>query len=204
LRPAIPRAIAAVASLLTVAGVAGCGSSRSVSAGSGIPLGLLAEARPIGRGAAFHPPARGPVTGPCRRGLGVREGAHVEVFAGNRVLIVAAGIGARGPWTFSAGRISGARCYGDLVTLEPTGVVLVRAGVRVSVSDLFLAWGQPLSQRKLAGFSTSTGTRVSAFVGGHRWHGAPGSVPLARHSEIVLEIGPYVPPHSSYTFPPGT
>jgi len=29
-------------------------------------------------------------------------------------------------------------------------------------------------------------------------------VPLARHSEIVLEVGPYVPPHRSYTFPPGT
>jgi len=26
---------------------------------------------------------------------------------------------------------------------------------------------------------------------------------LRRHAEIVLEIGPYVPPHARYTFPPG-
>jgi hypothetical protein len=29
-------------------------------------------------------------------------------------------------------------------------------------------------------------------------------VPLTPHAEIVLEVGPHVPPHASYTFPPGT
>jgi len=125
------------------------------------------------------------------------------VFAANRVVIVAAGIGTRPPWTVSAGRISGAGCYGDVVTLEPTGVVLVRPGLRLSLSDLFRAWGQPLSARRLAGFSTPPGSRVAVFVGGRPWDGSPAGVPLARHSEIVLEVGPYVPPHVSYTFPPG-
>ena len=32
-------------------------------------------------------------------------------------------------------------------------------------------------------------------------NGSPGRVPLTRHAEIVLEVGPYVPPHSAYTFP---
>jgi hypothetical protein len=27
-------------------------------------------------------------------------------------------------------------------------------------------------------------------------------VPLARHAEIVVEIGPHVPPHSSFALPP--
>jgi len=27
-------------------------------------------------------------------------------------------------------------------------------------------------------------------------------VPLTAHAEVVLEVGPYVPPHRSYTFPP--
>jgi dihydroxyacid dehydratase/phosphogluconate dehydratase len=36
------------------------------------------------------------------------------------------------------------------------------------------------------------------------WPGAPGAVPLTRHAEIVLEVGPHVPPHSSYAFPPGS
>jgi hypothetical protein len=41
-------------------------------------------------------------------------------------------------------------------------------------------------------------------VNGRRVHAPPPSVPLTRHAEIVLEVGPHVPPHSSYAFPPGT
>jgi hypothetical protein len=129
---------------------------------------------------------------------------HVELFAANRVLLVSAGIGTRPPRAFSAGRISAARCYGDLVTLEPTGLVLVRPGLRMLLSDLFRAWGQPLSRRRLSSFVAPAGTRVAAFVDGRPWPGSPERVPLAAHSEIVLEVGPYVPPHPSYTFPPGT
>ena len=101
--------------------------------------------------------------------------------------------------TRSGGRITGARCYGDLATLEPTGVVLVRTGARLTLADLFRAWGRPLSPRRLLSFSG----RVSVFVGGRRYPGAPGGVPLTRHAEIVLEVGPHVPPHPAYHFPPG-
>jgi hypothetical protein len=190
-------------SLALLAVVSGCGSSDRAASTPGIPAALVSEARPIGRGAEFHPPASGRVTGRCSPGLGVRNGVHVELFAANRVVLVAAGIGTRAPRTFSAGRISSAACYGDLVTLEPTGVVLVRPGARLELSALFRAWGQPLSRRRLAGFGAPPGTEVTAFVNGRRWPGSPASVPLARHWEIVLEVGPYVPPHPSYTFPPG-
>jgi hypothetical protein len=91
-----------------------------------------------------------------------------------------------------------------LVTLEPTGLVLVREGEAASLADLFQAWGQPLSERQLAGFSASAGQSVRVFVDGRSWRGPPGGVPLTRHAEIVLEVGPYVPPHHEYTFPPGT
>jgi len=163
----------------------------------------VAEARPIGRGARFHPPATGPLTGRCRDRLGSRLAVHVELFAANRVVLIPAGIGTRPPRRFSAGRISRARCYGDLVTLEPTGVVLVRGGAHLLLSNLFGAWGQPLTSSRLASFSAAAGTRVTVFVDGRRWDRSPGSVPLRRHSEIVLEVGPHVPPHTSYTFPPG-
>jgi hypothetical protein len=89
------------------------------------------------------------------------------------------------------------------VTLEPTGVVLVRPGARLYVSDLFRAWGQRLSSQSLARFSASPGKTVRVFVDGRSWRGRPGDVPLTAHSEIVLEVGPHVPPHSRYTFPPG-
>jgi len=190
--------------LLALLGPAGCGvSAQPRSSTSGVPTALLRESRPIGRGARFQPPLRGAVTGPCRPQLGPRHGVHVELFAADRVVIVARGIGARPPLAFSGGRISRARCYGALVTLEPTGVVLVRAGARLRLRDLFRAWGQPLTRGRLASFAAPAGTEVAVFVGGRRWRRAPGAVPLLTHAEIVLEVGPPVPPHTAYTFPPG-
>jgi hypothetical protein len=197
--PAWSLAATALAATALATVTAGCGS-----AGSGIPAALIRQSRPIGHGAGFHPPATGPVIGGCRPGLGPRFGVHVEVFAANQVVLIAAGIGARPPLSFSAGRISGAGCYGALVTLEPTGVALLRPGARLTVSDLFRAWGQPLSQRRLVSFRSRGDERVAAYVDGRRWDGAPGGIPLERHSEIVLELGPHVPPHSSYDFPPGS
>jgi hypothetical protein len=204
----------AALALAAVLASAGCGSDRATGSGSGsrqasglrsrIPAALASEARPIGVGARFHPPVAGPPLGACRSTLGTRIGVHVEVFAENRVVLLPAGIGARLPLRHSEGRISGARCFGELTTLEPTGVVLIRPGGALTVAALFRSWGQPLSARRLAGFTAPHGARVAAFVDGRRWPGSPSSIPLARHSEIVLEVGPHVPPHASYRFAPGS
>jgi hypothetical protein len=169
-----------------------------------IPRALLSEARPIGTGPRFTLPASGPVAGACQRSLGPRIGVHVEVFAANRVLLLPAGIGARQPWSKLDGRITSAPCYGALVTLDPTGLVLVRPGAGLTLADLFRSWGEPLSRTRLTSFSAPAGTEVAVFVDGRRVNAAPSSVPLTRHAEIVLEVGPRVPPHSSYAFPPGT
>ena len=140
--------------------------------------------------------------GRCRSSLGRRFGVHVELFAANRVVLLAEGIGTRPPRRYSAGRISGAACYGDVVTIDPTGLVLVRTGRRPTVAQLVRSWGQPLPMRRLASFISHQG--VAVFVNGHRSTRPAAAVRLARHAEIVLEVGPHVPPHSSYTFPPGT
>ena len=124
------------------------------------------------------------------------------MFAANRVVIVPAGIGVRSPRRSPSARIVRARCYGALVTLEPTGVVLVRAGVTATLSEVFRSWGQPLSSWQLASFSSRVHGRVRVFVDGRLRPGSPGAVALSPHAEIVVEIGPYVPPHSSYRFPP--
>jgi hypothetical protein len=184
--------------------VAGCGSSYRPAQPPPPPAALLAEARPIGSGAAFRPGVTGPVLGRCAHRLGARAGVHVEVFAANRVVLLPAGIGTKPPRTSLSGRISSASCYGELVTIDPTGLVLVRAGARPVLADLFRSWGQPLSARRLASFTASKRSRVTVFVDGRAWLGPPASVPLSPHAEIVLEVGPYVPPHRSYTFPPGT
>jgi hypothetical protein len=185
-----------------------CGaSSASVaqsSASPQIPRSLLSQARPIGTGAGFTTSPTGPVTGGCQRSLGPRFGVHVEVFAANRVLLLPAGIGVRPPWKELNGAIVSAPCYGALVTLDTTGLVLVRAGERLTLAALFRSWGEPLSRTRLTSFTAAKGTRVTVFVDGRPWHAAPAAVPLTPHAEIVLEVGPHVPPHSSYTFPPGT
>lgn len=192
---------------MTVIAVAACGSAGqagSQPASLAIPSALLSEARPIGVGPRFHPPVSGQVSGPCEPALGPRDGVHVEVFAADRVLLLPAGIGTRPPRASLDGRITTARCYGALVTLDPTGVVLVRPGAKLTLGTLFSSWGEPLSRTRLASFTAAARTEVTVFVDGKPWPGAPAAVPLTRHAEIVLEVGPHVPPHSSYAFPPGT
>lgn len=190
----------ALALLAAVAGA--CGTASEPGPGSAIPPALLLGARPIGRGARFHPPATGPVIGPCARRLGPRDEVHVELFAANRVVLVPAGIGVRPPLRFLSGRISGAACYGALATIDPTGLVLASRSRRLTLADLFRSWGQSLTTRRLAGFKAARGTSVAVYVDGRRRPGSPGGVPLTPRAEIVLEVGPYVPPHASYTFPP--
>ncbi len=178
-----------------------CGSAEH-QAGSATsaapPAALLAQARPIGRGAAFQPPVSGPVLGPCQERLGARTGVHVEVFAANRVVLIPAGIGTRPPRRYLSGRIARAGCYGRLVTLDPTGLILIRPNAHLELGDLFRSWRQPLSRARLLSFHG----RVTAFVNGRRFSRPPADIPLRRHAEIVLEVGPYVPPHAAYTFPP--
>jgi hypothetical protein len=194
-----------VAWLVTAAAVvlAGCGSGAHRHApAAGIPSSLAAAARPIGAGPRFHPTARGPVRGRCTPALGRRFGVHLELFAADRVVLLAPGIGVRRPWRSVGGRITRARCYGSPATIDPTGVVLIRPGSRGTVGDLFRAWGRLLGPRGILSFR-STG-RVRAYVDGRPWtRTAPAAIPLTRHAEIVLELGPYVPPHRSFTFAHG-
>jgi hypothetical protein len=203
-----PRLAGVLVAALAVLAITGCGGDRrgtSATTGAGaLPRALVEESRPVGRGPLFQPPARGQVVGACRRPLGVRAGVHVELFAANRVVIVPAGLGTLPPRTTLSGRITSARCYGDVVTLEPTGLVLVRQGAHTALSELFRDWGQPLTPVRLGPFSASPSKPVLVFVDGRRWRRSPGAVPLARHAVIVLEVGPYVRPHVSYRFPPGT
>jgi hypothetical protein len=88
------------------------------------------------------------------------------MFAANRVLLLPAGIGTSPPRTTMDGRVTAARCYGALVTLGPTGMVLVRPGASLTLGSLFSSWGQPLSRTRLASFTAAAGTGVSVFADG--------------------------------------
>jgi hypothetical protein len=192
-------AVAALAIALVLA--TGCGAAHR-ALDERIPPALLAGMRSIGPGPRFHPAAARRFPGPCRRRLGRRTQTHVELFARDHVVLIAAGVGARPPRGRRAGRIVHARCFGPVVTLDPTGTVLVTAGRRATIGDLFRAWGQPLSRTRLASFRAARWAHVAAYVNGRPTPRPPGSIPLAPGAEIVLELGPHVPPHRSYAFPP--
>jgi hypothetical protein len=144
--------------------------------------------------------ARAPVAGlRCRAGALARVGAHVELFARRRSLLIPPGVGIAPPHRRAGRFVAGPGSY-PLRTRERTGVIeLARAGRPLRVRDLFAVWGQPLGPRRLAGFRGP----VRVWVDGRRRPGAPGGVPLRRHAQIVLEVGGYVRPHARYGFPPG-
>jgi hypothetical protein len=166
---------------------------------AGIPRSLLESVRPIGRGARFQPDAGSHVIGVCRPMLGRRLRAHVELFGADRVVLLAAGIGTRAPRRIRDGQVAHAGCFGALVTLDPTGTVYFRPGSRPTLGDLFRAWGQALGGARIASF---TGGRVRVYVNGQPHRGAPQTVRLTNGAEIVLEVGPHVPPHARYSFAP--
>jgi hypothetical protein len=162
---------------------------------------------PIGVGPRFHP---GPTSGAVARarrvgrlacGARVRRlvRAHVEVFARRRVVIVPAGIGIAPPLRLRDAVVVRGRCLYPVRTVEPTGVVELDARLRPTVGELFDVWGARLDPKRLLSFSGP----VLAYVAGKRWRGDPRSIPLRRHTQIVLEVGGYVPPHRSYLFGPG-
>jgi hypothetical protein len=196
-----PSAVLLACGSLAVAGCAG-GAARTPAA-SAPPATLTAAARPIATNAPLPGRARAPAPATCRPRLGRRFAAHVEVFADDRVVLVPAGVGVGRPFALALGRVEHARCFGPLVTLDPTGVVLVAAGTRASLRDVLAAWGVPLGPRSAVGRRLRTSGASRAYVGGRRWTGDPLAIPLRRHAEIVLELGPRVPPHASYRFPRG-
>src|SRR4051812_28550442 len=86
---------------------------------------LPAGSRPIGPGPRFHQPIAGGVrVADCRTGpLGERFGVHLELFGGGLVALFPAGLGTGAPRTMFAGRVERARCYGPVVSVDPTGLV---------------------------------------------------------------------------------
>jgi hypothetical protein len=123
--------------------------------------------------------------GPCAGALGAPAARiHLELFANNRVIIVPPRVGVRS-----------ARCRARLWTVDPTGVVHVERPARLG--DLFRVWGRELTARRLLSFHG--GVRV--YVNGVRRRGDPRALVLRDRDEIVLEVGPFIPPHRSYLFP---
>jgi hypothetical protein len=200
-----PAACAGIATL-----VAACGSAthpmRPVTARRLPPdylpltLGAGARYRPVPTWARTR--AGAPVDGlRCVRPFGKRFGAHLEVFAHQHVVAIPAGIGIASPRarTVDASVLAG-RCYYPATTTDPTGVIEVRRGARVTLGELFDIWGEPLGRRAVARFRAATTAPVVAYVNGRRWSANPRAIALLRHELVVLEVASHVPPHRVYVF----
>ena len=182
----------------------------SLAAAASAQAGNSYPPTPIGVGPRFHlrpatPAIRaGRPVGALRCGASTRRfGAHIELFAHNRVVIVPASIGVATPFTRAGAFVRPGGCTYPLRTLQPTGVVQVTAGRRLTLSDLFRVWGQPLSRTRLASFRTSARRPVRGYLGGRRWRGPLAAIPLRRHAQIVLELGRFIRPHRVFLFPAG-
>jgi hypothetical protein len=148
---------------------------------------------PIGAGPRYHPPAG--AHGTCAPGaLAAGRRVHLELFANRRVIIVPPAVGLRGA-RLEYGRAVAARCRTRIWTTEPTGVVRFSGAPRLG--DVFRVWGQPLTPRRLLSFR---GT-VRLYRAGLRVASDPRRLALRDSDQIVIEVGPYVPPHRSYRFP---
>lgn len=176
----------ALLSLAMLAVLAACGDDHDPSV---VPYPIATDAR---RTFAPAPPAvmQGVQVGglACSAVDGARLGVHLEVFIAGQVVLVPDGVGV------------GPGCTYPITTRDPTGVLLIRRDIRLTLADVFAEWGVALDTYRVGTFAGL----VSAWVDGRPVNGDPGRVPLRRHAEIVVAIGePAIIPHSGYRFAPG-
>jgi hypothetical protein len=194
--------VTVLAFLCTISGLA-CGRENSFEPISPVPR--------IGTGSAYRPPPAGRLVAKgkpigvarCTRAVRKRFGVHLEIFARRRDLVIPAGVGVAPPRVRDGAYIKNGSCWYPVRTLEPTGLIELDEGTRMTLGEFFAVWGQPLSTTRVVEFSAPSGQSVSAFVNGRRWRGDPSAIPLSRHAAIVLEVGGYFPPTRRYVFPPG-
>ena len=180
-----------------------------------LPLAVLTIAAapvptPIGIGPKFRLPAASPAVAraapvgrlACLRSDPARERAHIELFANRRVLLLPPGIGMAPPLRRHGADVLSARCSYPLRTTDPTGVVEYVPSARPTLADLLRGLGSAALRAPACGLPRATGRRGRGMGRRPPRRGDVGAIPLTRHAEIVVELGGYVPPHTSFRFPP--
>ncbi len=189
---------------MAIGWVGGCGTgSKEASLDMPVPhIGRGKGYRLLPAGAAVEH-AR-PVDGlRCGRRGKRRFAAHLEVFANRLDVVIPAGVGIAPPRVRDGAYVTGGRCFYPARTIEPTGLIELDEGAKVTLGQFFDLWGQPLGPKRVLGFRAAPGEPVSAFVDGQRSSGDPSAIQLRRHAAIVVEVGGYFPPTPRYVFPPG-
>jgi len=93
------------------------------------------------------------------------------------------------------------RCIYWLHTHTPDGIIHVEAPLDRSftLGDFFKVWGQPLTKTVAATAHAGKGTSLKVWVDGKPFEKDPATIPLAPHTDIVIEAGPPFPPPPRFT-----
>ena len=94
------------------------------------------------------------------------------------------------------GRPVGAQCLYWIHTHTDDGIIHIESPVfkTFTLGQFFDVWGQPFTATNVAGFKVDKG-QMHVFVDGAPYKGDPRKIPLAQHTDIVVEAGaPYHKP----------
>lgn len=109
------------------------------------------------------------------------EHAHLAILDRGKAVTVPAQIG-----------IVDDTCLYWLHTHDDSGEIHMEAPAfkRFTLGQFFDVWGQLLSRHNVAGHRVMPGTSMRVYVNGRRFQGNPRSIPLLRHTQVGIEIGP--------------
>jgi hypothetical protein len=121
------------------------------------------------------------------------EHAHLAITIRGQLRTVPAFIG------ISATQI----CW--LHTHDTSGIIHIEAGDArtLTLGDFFAVWRQPLSATAIAGERVGGGESLQASVNQQPYTGAPETIVLTEHEDIVLELGPPLVQVPPYVWPAG-
>ncbi len=121
------------------------------------------------------------------------EHAHLTILVRGQIKTVPAFIG------ITATQI----CW--LHTHDTSGIIHVEAGDSrtFTLGDFFAVWHQPLGATVIDGDRAGSGESIQATVNQQPYTGAPETMVLKEHEDIVLQLGPPFLQIVPYVWPPG-
>ena len=92
-----------------------------------------------------------------------------------------------------------------LHTHDTSGIIHIEAGDSrtFTLGDFFAVWRQPLSQTVIDGETAGAGETLQVTVNQQPYTGAPETIVLSNHEDIVLQLGPPFLTLQPYIWPPG-
>jgi hypothetical protein len=93
------------------------------------------------------------------------------------------------------------QCLYWLHTHTPDGIIHIEAPLNrtFTLGDFFKVWGQPLTKTSASTAHADKGTSLKVWVDGNPYTKDPATIPLASHTDIVIEAGPPFPKPPVFT-----